>query len=69
MKCPKCGTDLVTVTKTGHAMVKNRGIMIKDGKLVMRCPNSKCKGDVHPTSEVMKTLRHVAVLFFGGHRS
>ena len=66
MKCPHCSTDLVKMTKGGHAMVQNRGILIKDGKLVMRCPNSRCKGDVHPTAEVMKSLQHVAVLFFKG---
>ncbi|HWY23515.1 MAG TPA: hypothetical protein VNX47_01265 [Nevskia sp.] len=62
MKCPACDYQLVTETSTGHPIVRNRGILIKAGALVLICP--KCKGDVAPSQEVMKTLRHVSLLYF-----
>jgi hypothetical protein len=62
MRCPTCQTGLVRETRNGQTMLKNRGLLIKGGQLVMVCP--KCKGDVHPTPDVMRTLQAAAVLFF-----
>lgn len=62
MKCPGCNTDLVRTTKNGGVMLHNRGILLKAGCLVFRCPT--CKSDVSPPPEVMKTFQQAVVLFF-----
>lgn len=64
MNCPNCQTQMVSQNRSGDPLLRTRGLLVKGGALVAICPNSRCKGDVPLTPDVMNTLHKMSVLFF-----
>ena len=64
MNCPKCGTNLLRESKSGDAMLKNSGLILKANSLVAVCPH--CKADVPFSQTMTQAVHDRAILFFKG---
>lgn len=62
MMCPHCNANLERASRTGEAMIANRGLIVKSDHLIAICP--RCKGDVPLNQTIHKAVQQAAVLFF-----
>jgi hypothetical protein len=54
VKCGHCGSVLGGESRAGDPIIRNRGLILKAGRIVLVCP--KCKHDVEPPREIKDQL-------------
>lgn len=62
MNCPKCGTNLIRVSRDGDTLVSARGFVLKSDSIAAICPH--CKADVPFSQTLTKALQDLTILFF-----
>lgn len=62
MRCPHCQTELLRTSASGHPMLRNRGLVLREDHLIAVCP--RCKGDVILNQTLSKALQNRLILFF-----